>query len=81
VHVVVLLTVVHAFGGVAPLPVLLAAIVPLSLAMAELFYRLVERPAMRLAARAAAGWQRKPRPHLSNFLPVGSRLAPDKGSA
>lgn len=50
VHLPVLLALIHAFGDVVPLPVLLALVPPLSLIAAELFCRLVELPSLRFAA-------------------------------
>jgi peptidoglycan/LPS O-acetylase OafA/YrhL len=48
VHLVVLLTIVHAFHESVPVPVLLLAVLPLSLLAAELLFRTVEMPSIRL---------------------------------
>jgi peptidoglycan/LPS O-acetylase OafA/YrhL len=47
-HIIVLLSLVHLFHGSVPLSWLLLAVIPLSLVVADLCYRLVERPSIRL---------------------------------
>ena len=47
IHVVVQLTLLHALSAYLPLAVLLPALMPLSLAAAEILYRLVEAPSVR----------------------------------
>jgi peptidoglycan/LPS O-acetylase OafA/YrhL len=53
-HVLVLLVLVHAAHGYLPLPWLVAAVVPLSLWVAWLAYRFVERPAMALGRKLSS---------------------------
>ncbi|HYG91338.1 MAG TPA: acyltransferase [Azospirillum sp.] len=52
-HLLVLLTLLHLLHGVLPLVVILAAAVPASLVVADLFYRRVEVPAIALGRRLA----------------------------
>lgn len=54
-HAVVLLTIVHVARGVAPLPVLIAAVPPISIAVAVAFHRLVEAPSAELGRQVARG--------------------------
>lgn len=50
-HVLVLLAIVHAFGGHVALPLLLGAGLVASLLVGDLFHRVVERPALLLGRR------------------------------
>lgn len=52
-HLLVLLTLLHLLNGQVPLGLILIATVPASLAVAHLFHRRVERPAMELGRRLA----------------------------
>lgn len=54
VHVPVLLVLVHGLHRVVALPLILVVAPLISLGVAEVFYRLVERPSLRLASRVAA---------------------------
>lgn len=63
-HLLVLLTMLHMLNGVLPLPVILAAAIPASLAVAHHFYKHVEVPAIalgrRLARRGPPGYAQSP---------------------
>jgi peptidoglycan/LPS O-acetylase OafA/YrhL len=67
-HVPVLLFVLHCFYGTAPLVVLLAAVIAVSLALAELSYRFVEHPTITLG-RFLADKSRRSTP-LTATLPA-----------
>lgn len=59
-HVLVILTIVHVWGGVAKLPVLVGLAIPVSIAVAHIFNRVVEAPAGRLGRWLEArmsGWR------------------------
>jgi peptidoglycan/LPS O-acetylase OafA/YrhL len=53
-HLIVLLSLVHLFAGKVPLLIILGATVGLSLALAEVMYRLIERPSINLGKTLAA---------------------------
>ena len=54
-HPIVLLSLVHTLSGRVNIYVLLAAVVPISIALAALSYRWVEQPAVSLGKRLTAG--------------------------
>ncbi|UVF18403.1 acyltransferase [Microvirga terrae] len=57
-HLIVLLSIGHAFAGALPVPALLALAVLMSLLVAELFHRMVEAPAINISR--AIGKNSKP---------------------